>query len=455
MFLGKDGPVLGVETIGNATIIAYDDAPLIATDPWICGDPYFGSWTLSHEIPVAQLDSILRCKYVWFSHAHPDHLNSDSLEKLTGHTILLPDHVGGRVARDLRSNKLTVQVLKDAEWFELSPHVKVMSVSDYNQDGTLLLQVGDALFINLNDGSARGWRHFIRRLAGKFRNTYVLALRNYGDADMVNIYDEQGHFIPPPGSAKRPLGPEYGRLLKRYGAKYALPFSCFHRYQRTDTQQAAQYETPMEAHFANFDNRWGELLPAFSRIDVVSGNVRTIDPAVRTVVPRDPSEFGDDWSDPLQQAEIDEAARYFQRKEKLRDHLGFIELRVGGRENRILLNSQIKKCGITFEAPRRSLTTAIRYEVFDDLLIGNFMKTTLHEIPSLYPKFSPIVAKYADNGQAQSKEEVAEYFAAYRKRASFDYLFERAEHHAEGIFRSFVNPQSRAFKLVRQMFREA
>ena len=447
--------MLGAETIGNATIIAYDEAPVLATDPWICGDPYFGSWTLAHEIPAEQLGNILRSKYVWFSHAHPDHLNADSLERLTGRTILLPDHVGGRVAQDLRANKLNVMVLPDAEWFEVSPHIKVMSISDYNQDGTLLLHIGNALFINLNDGSARGWKRFIRNLAGRFEKTYILALRNYGDADMVNIYDEQGHLVPPPGSAKRPLGPEYGRLLKRYGAKYALPFSCFHKYQRTDSLQVAQWETPMEAHFANFDNRWGELLPAFARIDVVSDTVQPINPDPRKVAPRPPADFGDDWSEPLERAEVEEAAAYFQRKQKLRDRLGFINLRVGGRENRIVLNPKLKKRGITFEAPRHSFVTAIRYEVFDDLLIGNFMKTTLHDIPSLYPHFSPIVAKYADNGKAQSKDDLAEYFEAYRKRAGFDYLFERAEHHAEGIFRSFVNPKSHAFRLARQMFREA
>ena len=56
--------MLGIETIGNATVIAYDDVPLIATDPWICGDPYFGSWTMSHEIPTEQMENILRCKYL-------------------------------------------------------------------------------------------------------------------------------------------------------------------------------------------------------------------------------------------------------------------------------------------------------------------------------------------------------------------------------------------------------
>ena len=45
--------MIGLATIGNATIIAYDNKPVLSTDPWI-GDEdsaYFGSWVLSHEIP--------------------------------------------------------------------------------------------------------------------------------------------------------------------------------------------------------------------------------------------------------------------------------------------------------------------------------------------------------------------------------------------------------------------
>ena len=38
----------GVQTIGNATLIAYDDTPVLSTDPWMGGDhyAYFGSWYL-------------------------------------------------------------------------------------------------------------------------------------------------------------------------------------------------------------------------------------------------------------------------------------------------------------------------------------------------------------------------------------------------------------------------
>jgi hypothetical protein len=45
---------LGFETIGNATLIAYDQGPVLVTDPWIEGSAYFGSWSLSHTIPAEQ-----------------------------------------------------------------------------------------------------------------------------------------------------------------------------------------------------------------------------------------------------------------------------------------------------------------------------------------------------------------------------------------------------------------
>ena len=40
--------------------------------------------------------------------------------------------------------------------------------------------------------------------------------------------------------------------------------------------------------------------------------------------------------------------------------------------------------GITFELPRHSLVESCKYSIFDDLLIGNFMKTKLYNLKSLY-----------------------------------------------------------------------
>ena len=42
------------------------------------------------------------------------------------------------------------------------------------------------------------------------------------------------------------------------------------------------------------------------------------------------------------------------------------------------------------------------------------MKTTLVNVKSLYPNFSPYVAKYGDNGLSRSSNELEEYFDYYK-----------------------------------------
>ena len=73
--------MLGVQTIGNATLIAYDKYPVISTDPWMGGDhyAYYGSWRLPYDIPENIKENIFKSEYIWFSHGHPDHINHDSL----------------------------------------------------------------------------------------------------------------------------------------------------------------------------------------------------------------------------------------------------------------------------------------------------------------------------------------------------------------------------------------
>ena len=50
---------LAFETIGNATLICYDKVPVLITDPWINGSPYFGSWQHSHEIPKIKWNQLI------------------------------------------------------------------------------------------------------------------------------------------------------------------------------------------------------------------------------------------------------------------------------------------------------------------------------------------------------------------------------------------------------------
>mgnify|MGYP000938761194 CR=1 FL=1 len=61
--------MLGVQTIGNATLIAYDGKPILSTDPWMGGDhyAYFGSWHLPYEIPDNIKQDITNSKYIWLN----------------------------------------------------------------------------------------------------------------------------------------------------------------------------------------------------------------------------------------------------------------------------------------------------------------------------------------------------------------------------------------------------
>ncbi|HEV8720752.1 MAG TPA: hypothetical protein VGW77_08950 [Candidatus Binatia bacterium] len=120
---------IGFETIGNATLICHDKVPMLVTDPWITGSAYFGSWTRSHEIPAEQLKSIKRCKFVWISHGHHDHLSDDSITLLKEKKFLLPDHVGNRIFDSLKSQGFDVAILKSREWISLSDRIRILSVA--------------------------------------------------------------------------------------------------------------------------------------------------------------------------------------------------------------------------------------------------------------------------------------------------------------------------------------
>ena len=89
--------MIGFETIGNATLTVFDDEPVLSTDPWIYGSPYFGSWGHKYLIPDEQINNIKNSKYIWLSHGHPDHIDYNSFKLFKNAIILVPDHYGDRI----------------------------------------------------------------------------------------------------------------------------------------------------------------------------------------------------------------------------------------------------------------------------------------------------------------------------------------------------------------------
>ena len=427
---------LGFETVGNATLIVYDGRPVLVTDPWLGGDAYFGSWGLAHEIPAEQAEAIREAPYVWFSHGHPDHLHPGSLSLFKQRRILLADHVGGRIATDLRTGGFDVTVLKDNEWCPLSDRVKVMTLADYNQDSVLLVDVGGRLIVNLNDATEKGWGGHLRRLIKQYPISFSLRLSGYGDADMINFVDENGVRLKSGPELRKERGYKVGAQVARstdtFGTRFSVPFSSFHRYQRTDSDWANGCTTSLGDIAIGYHSDRSELLPAFIRYDCIRDDVERLDPAPSPELLLAPEDFGDVWSDELSAQEESMVADYFRAMDHVREHLAFIVVRVGGRETTVPLDGREPSRGITFEVPRHSLLKAIDYRIFDDLLIGNFMRTTLHgnwPASGLAADVTPYVAKYADNGGAQTNEELDVYFAEYRRRLGtmryFRHMMER------------------------------
>src|SRR5689334_13181622 len=449
---------VGFETMGNATVLVSDGGPLLVTDPWLGGDAYFGSWGLSHPITPEQLERVMQTRYVWVSHGHPDHLDPRSLERLRGKHVLLPDHVGGRIAQFLRDAGHDVRVLPDRQWVRVSPRVRICSISDYNQDAVLLVDVNGRLVVDLNDAQDSGWWHFVRKVVRDSDRSFLLALSGWGDADMINFFDADGRRIDPPALARKqggvPVGAEIARRVDALGVTDFVPFSSMHRYQRTDSAWANACVTQLDDYAVGFESERARILPAYIVYDCANDTFTETKPPAAAGELHEPAEFGDDWAEELDADDRALVTQYFGGVEHLADTLDFVTVRVGGRDHTVSFHGRASDRGLTFEVPRRSLRTALDLEVFDDLLIGNFMKTTLHGPWSpdrLYPDFTPYVAKYADNGRAKTNEEVHEYLAAYRRRAPVDYVVHRLKKTSRTRLRTMIDPDSRAYQLTKRL----
>ena len=238
--------MIGVQTIGNATLVAYDKKPILSTDPWMGGDSYafFGTWHLPYDIPKNIKEDIIKSEYIWFSHGHPDHLNHDSLSLFKNNKILISDHFGQRIYQDLKEEGFNITILEDRKWINLSSNISIMSIATKIQDSILLLRVNNDVFINLNDAGPYSSR-FIKKNISKFRRKFLLSI-SAAAGDMANFYDEDDKFIQPAVFESWSAGKYLSMVADVLGAEFIIPFSIFHEYQRTDSIWANKFIYPIE-----------------------------------------------------------------------------------------------------------------------------------------------------------------------------------------------------------------
>jgi hypothetical protein len=440
------------ETIGSAIVIAYDDRPVLTTDPWINGAAYFGSWGQDYEIPAEQMQAIRDADYHWFSHGHPDHLNVASLPLLTKGEFLLSNHYGNRIKRDLTAAGYRVRVLPDREWIQLSKGIRVYSIANQNQDSLLLIDVNGRLIINQNDSPEFGECFRVRRMAKHFKEVYMLQLHGWGGADMLNLFDPTGQKLTSIEEKRRPIAPRAQIGARMMGARTVIPFSSFHRYQREDSAWANDLIPELEDYHTGAIKNWPQILPAFVKVDCETDEITPINPPRSPRIAKKPEDFGDSWSDPLTAEDKAKIRRYFIAREALRTHFGFIQVSAGGSSVTVDLNRRKRDVGVRFECPRNSLMTCIEHELFDDLLIGNFMRTTLYNVESLYPRFTPYVAKYGDNGGAKTNRELTRYFGHYYLRDPLAHTLKHVTNTCEMLLRKALPEGSTMFRAAKSIY---
>jgi len=412
------------ETIGNATLIVYENnSPLIASDAWFDTDPaYFGSWRLSYKIPIKQRESIERAKYIFISHFHPDHLNVPSLRHCKKSNIIIAQHYGNRVERDLRNIGFNVIALPSRKWITIGKKTRIMLFNNEGQDSAMLIELTDnrgekTLLMNLNDSGGFGFEKEVALISKKYKKSFYLQLHGWGDSDMINLFNETGRRIEPLAARKFPVGKDIKNGMKKFNANIGIPFSCFHQYQRRDSYWANEYATPAAMMLEGFVEEKGYvLLPAFQEVELKEGIYisNNINPAKLEILePVHESVFGDDWDDCLSDKEIKDCIDYFRSITTLFKNYHCIVLNVGGTKHE-MLNNNYGSAEVEFSVPRTSLLKAVRREVFDDLLIGNFMKTQIKKGRTLYdPDFNYTVTKYSDNGRVKDTNELHKYFNYY------------------------------------------
>ena len=186
------------------------------------------------------------------------------------------------------------------------------------------------------------------------------------------------------------------------------------------------------------------LLPAFQEIYLFDGKYRSnsINPKKLSLPPLEESKFGDNWNDKLDKKQVNECIDYFHSIKTLFYNFHSILLEVGGEEHK-MLDGERGFTKLKFSVPKNSLLKAVRKEIFDDLLIGNFMKTQIINGQSLYdPDFTLTVAKYSDNGRVKTQDELKKYFNYYNhKRDKRDILMQKSRFFINK-FRLLIGPDN-------------
>jgi len=406
------GETLTFKTMGNATLqLLRNGRSILTTDPWLVGRAYFDSWALHHPMSEEEIETALDSEYLWISHGHPDHLHHESLSLFPkGKKVLLPSHYHDEISQSLKDDGFDVEVMAYRKWYRLNEDLEVLCLDNVNQDAILVVRFGDALIINLNDSPLCGEKAFLQKLIKAHPNEKVFVLKLVGvSADMLNFVDENGERnIDPPENYKMGCVQGAATEIAELGARFFCMSSSQHIFVRSDSQWANDYEFTYEDMKRHWNAPQVQVVEPFVTCDIATCQFSQDWPDQKPDASQLLNHTGaDNWEENLSSEEWDKVQAFFDQFETLSDIVDFVELTVGAETRRVFSRQKLRKKprGVHFYVPRASLLETVEWGYFDDLLIGNFMKTRLINM-RLYPDFTPRLAKYGGNAKVYTKKDL-------------------------------------------------
>ena len=134
-----------------------------------------------------------------------------------------------------------------------------------------------------------------------------------------------------------------------------------------------------------------------------------------------PEKYGDNWEDELTNEETKIVIKYLDNIQSISKSL--FSIKIG---KQLITSSNLKKGNnnlFTIHTPKNSLIRAIKSNIFDDLLIGNFAKVIVpsnHRIN--YRNILKIPSKYIDNIGIKDLRELKDFLWVYRNSYDSKYV---------------------------------
>ena len=204
--------------IASSTTIVEHKNTKILTDPWVLGEPFFGSWTHYPKVEP-NLDILNSVDYIYISHIHQDHADEETLRAISDDIpILIYDFLSPGLKLRLESYGKKVITLKHGKEFDCGDGLKI------------------SIWIADNCDPEVCFKHFgCGKMEKNFRSSTIDTLAVFSNGDKVILNTNDCPYTLSKNTVKKILSkyPKIDFLLTGYAGASAYP-QCFEHYSNEE-----------------------------------------------------------------------------------------------------------------------------------------------------------------------------------------------------------------------------